>query len=1076
MENRKQAHLAEILEKMKRGNVVLLLGAGASLSAGGPDTSSLSMMIKQQFPKVQQNLENLLDVCQDVIDTPPYDRQQLEDFVVGKLNSLKPSQSHLEIAKYDWAAIFTTNYDNLIELAYQMGGQDRLKPCYTIRKSDFSVNIADRSKVYLLKVMGCITQIGQKDGCPILARSDYNSVLTRRTKYLSYLFDFLKNGTIVFIGYSGKDRLVFEIFDELARKISLDRLPYSYILVPKELSEKEKFLYTNRKMIHVPCTFEGFMTYLKESFEASSTPRSLIPHMRMSIVGQILEFEHLTPRGSQEYFSLLDEDITSQDPGEMDEFFRGINDSFGAFSLNWDFRREVYSGEEYGKPERNCVKEHVFKELEKTSPDDNKVVAIVGPGGVGKSIMLKRLAYDVYKSGKAPVVVIDRNRFAFDFKLLDSVLRRISKRYGEVTKTEGILKALILIDDSPSQVFDPVKLKNYLASRSRQALIVITGRENEFGPGYDNILSKLEKRDIFRVDENLSPIEKERINDHRRNLGYLTLLQSWDLVVNKKEEFSFFATMYSLVHPSRKPFNEIMKDQYLKLKGLAKEIFEYICCFHQFNLPINEELLVRSLGCSYEKFFETIENELKGLVYYSEDPSGTRLYTTHHRIIAGRTVEFFFGDAQAQKNMFARILSEIHFSSIKERELVSRLMTSFLGPHGKGSNLTIPQKRELFEQIFEQDPPRAVVHHWGLLELEDSNFEKAETLLKKALALPRRFEESLRGESDQNILTSLGTLYSRIGIVAFENKDLNKADENFSRAQRCFINARLGGFPNQHAYHAHAFMFYRKGERALDANVKMDSFSEALKILELGRDNLNEEDLEPIIELQTLVYDYLGRSSKVLENIRTFAEKYKNPRGYYLYGNWLRHKAYQTEGSERLEIFQDALHVLDEGLTHFPDEEALLMLRAKLLKPLVKQTDFYTALLDWYRCVLKKSTTPSVWLLSELAISAFEMEFYDDSKKYFLQLDELTSGHRLKFKLRRFIRDESGKKKLFEGKIISIRGPKEGEIVVESLANLRYPVRFRPYRCYFTPSSGDFVMFNIAFDYISPMAVNIQKV
>jgi len=1075
MHTDKQAHLAEILQKLKEGKVVLFLGAGCSFDVGGPTVDNLSKMIKQHFPNIQQNLQNFLDICQDVIETPPYDQQQLEDFVITQLDSLKPSESHLDLPKYNWNALFTTNYDNLIELAYQIA-PNRLKPCYVIKNTNFSVNLADRSRVYLFKIMGCISNRGQKDGCPVLTRGDYNAAIKRRSKYLSSLFDILKNGTIVFVGYSGKDRLVFEVFDELAKEVNLDRIPYSYVLIPKELSEKEQFLYTRRKMIHVQCSFKELIEYINKNFKATVETRPITPLLRLYLANQVMEFEGLNPKTFQEYFTLLNEDLISQDAGDMDEFFRGSNDSFGAFSQNWDFRRIVYSGEEYGRTQANTVKNRVSEELSRTNPDENKVMVITGPGGVGKSIMLKRLGYDIYKSGKAPVILIDRNRFAFDFKLLDSVLNRLSKHHGNATKKKRIVKALILIDDVPSQVFDPIKLKNYLASRSRPALIVVTGRENEFLPGYDNILSKIDGKDIFKINENLSPVEKERINEHLRGLGYLTIPQIWDQILSKETEYSFFATMYSLVHPSRKPFNEIIRDQYLKLKGLPKEIFEHVCCFHQFNLPINEELLVRSLGCSYEELFKTVNEDLKGLVYSIEDASGVRLYTTHHRIIARKTVEFFFGDAQVQKEMFSKILSDVHFSNIKERELVSRLLISFLGPHGLVTNLTVAQKRELFDLICDQpNPPREIVHHYGLLELDNNNLEKAEDLLKYALKLPRKYEESFRGESDQNILTSLGTLYSKKGLIDFKRTDTKSAEENFSRARTCFVNSRIGGFPNPYAYHAHAFMFYKRGQYASNMRAKMDYYSESLKILELGRDNLNREDLQPIIELQTLVYNALGRSTKVWENIRVLAEKYKNPKGYYLYGNWLRHQAYQSEGEKRLKILKQALEVVKEGLSYLPGEESLLMLQAKLLKPLA-DPNFYTSLLEWYRCVLKNATTPSIWLLYELSTKAFELGYYDDSKKYFLQLDELASGHRLKFRLGKHIRDENGKKKFFEGRIVFITDPKNGEIVVESLVNLKYPIRFRPYTCYFTPSVGDFVKFSIAFDYVSPKATNIEKI
>ena len=223
------------------------------------------------------------------------------------------------------------------------------------------------------------------------------------------------------------------------------------------------------------------------------------------------------------------------------------------------------------------------------------------------------------------------------------------------------------------------------------------------------------------------------------------------------------------------------------------------------------------------------------------------------------------------------------------------------------------------------------------------------------------------------------------------------------------------------------------------------------------------------------MYDGLGRSSEVWENIRILAEQYGNSKGYYLYANWLRHKAYRKEGEEQLSILKEALKIVQDGLCVFAEEESLLMLQAKIMKILANLPDFYNALTDWYRCTLKTATAPSIWLLSEMAVASFELGFYDNSKKYFALLDELSSGNRLKFKLQRFVKDEAGALKRFEGKIISIIGPRDGEVSVESLSNLRYNIRFRPYLCYWSPSEAELVKFNIAFDYVAPVAVNLEK-
>ena len=82
-------------------------------------------------------------------------------------------------------------------------------------------------------------------------------------------------------------------------------------------------------------------------------------------------------------------------------------------------------------------------------------------------------------------------------------------------------------------------------------------------------------------------------------------------------------------------------------------------------------------------------------------------------------------------------------------------------------------------------------------------------------------------------------------LTHLKNNELKQAEENFSKAQSCFVNAKLGGFPNAHAYHAHAYMFFKRGQETSQMKEKIEDYAEALKILEFARDNLNTETYSP---------------------------------------------------------------------------------------------------------------------------------------------------------------------------------------------------------------------------------------
>jgi hypothetical protein len=95
-------HMERIINKINEGKIALFLGAGASQVSGAPSTSDLVAAIKQKFAKAKFFSDDLIEVCQAVIDCDYYDgRVELEELIRQSLGQLKPSRWHLELAKYN---------------------------------------------------------------------------------------------------------------------------------------------------------------------------------------------------------------------------------------------------------------------------------------------------------------------------------------------------------------------------------------------------------------------------------------------------------------------------------------------------------------------------------------------------------------------------------------------------------------------------------------------------------------------------------------------------------------------------------------------------------------------------------------------------------------------------------------------------------------------------------------------------------------------------------------------------------------------------------------------------------------
>lgn len=1065
-------YIESISQKIHEGRVVLFLGAGASAAAGAPQQNELIAEIKKRFPKLDPNLNRLVDVCEDFLETRGYDIKDLEEFITEKLRVLKPSVAHLSLTKYNWPAIFTTNFDDLIETAFRTSDAPA-KNCFIVSYPN-QAPTTDPRKVYVFKLMGTICT--RSDNKMVLSRSDFTKMVSKRAEYLNNLEDFVKDGTIVFIGYSTADRLVTDLIDEVKDKIGFQRMPWSYVLLKDlNISEKDKYRFEMHRMIPIKCTFEEFF----EKLDKVKYPE--VPSFEARPEGEAITVEgksiFLSPRELEMYrdfFEILRNGLIPSKAKSKEDFFKGMINDYGCYAEDFDFKRDVYfkSEQKDGKT-RSAIKDRVFAELQKRDADQNRVLLVTGPPGVGKSVLLRRLAYDAFTTGQAPVILFDRTRAFFDLKLLSSILVAFDRKFDEASeeKTTHRLKSLIIIDD-PS--VDPIQVRDYLSSRGRLALLVVACRENEMGDEHTRIPTE----DVYRVSEFLSADEKTRIVRHLFDLKILSSPdEKWDILMDKEFANSFFATMYTLVQPARKPLNEVIYDQYVKLDSKSKQAFSYICAFHQFDLPINLELLVRALDCGYDEFYNEILPKTRGIIF-EESTQGYLLYTAHHRIIAKKTIEFFFAFSKNQKNLFMELFSRVNLRNGKEKEIIEKLLVNHLSSKSRSTDLSRLEKIEIFQRICSQYEIKSLLHHLGILiSDEGSDSQKAGEILTKALAIHERGGTFQRSELDQNILTSLGVLHSKIAIKNMKEKFAHElVEQEIKLAQNYFLKARFGGWPNAHSYHAHAKMFLQLGDQSEDDLRKNSLYSTALDILQDARDNLNEDQLQMIHELEVEAYQKIGKLELSLKKAAEVAKKYHSAGGYTLFASTLINRSHQFRTwIEREPLLKQAMSAVETSLEKFPLDERSLVLRAKLTRRLFPSDNskYFASLQAWHN----NARSPNILLLFELGVSAFKEKQYEYSKRIFDQLENerISGGIKNRYAEQLYL-GPNGKPLSFVGVITSIESRYDGFIRCDTLSDLNYPLHFRPIACVFQPAEEDMVDFNIAFDFLGPRAVRVNRI
>ena len=1076
----------DLVGRIRAGNVVLFLGAGATIAAGGPSGYDLASRLKSAFPKTDQTISEFLEVCQDVLDTAPYDRSQLEEAVWAELKDLQPSEAHKSMTEHPWSAIFTTNFDDLVELSYRNSRTSRR--CHVITSDHFQVNVGDKSRVYLFKLMGSMNVSDGEAGQMVLSRGDYNKALIRRRKYVEHLADFIKNGTIVFIGYSFKDRIVLDVMEELIDINGQDRIPWSYAFFDKvETDEKTRALFARHRIIPLECSFERLMEELGENCDDG--PHTLSPSETLLLRGHRIPIPVDQARMFEADFEFLSESKLGADPGERDDFFRGLNQSWSAFAENWDFEREVYRVNE--SPRSNSrrgrlesLKDRVFREVKRTSPEDNRIILLKGMAGCGKTVLLRRIAYDIYSSGEAPVILLRSLKLNVDYRAISAFAEHLNSQFVQQVDAESKpapLKLIIVVDDASTGIRHLNRLRDFLTSRGRSVLILAGARSGDWDSMYIQNPIGLPSEDVYEIPGRLTDQERSALVTHLHQIGFLLAAStSWEDHIKNSLEDSFFASIYELVDPSKRPLNAVIQNQYMSLAPLSQDAFRYVCAFHQFNIPMNLELLVRSLNCSYEDFYTSVTgNDASGVLFSEEDGLGNILFRSHHRIIAQRTVEFFFGDPEEQKEVFLQILRNCRLSNRMERNLVVKLLIGYLGPNATPRHLVADQQRQIFSAVCERDPVRTIVHHWGILESNERNYEEAKRLLSWSLNIPREDADSFRGETDQNILTSIGTLHSRIALESLGGQDTDYTDssDHFEEAERFFEEAKYGEFPNAYAYHGQANMWLQRAQRSVNEVEKVNQCGIALQVLSLAKDNLNFGDMQPLLELETRVRSLLGDRVRVQDLIQVLKDDYNTARGYYIVAELTQKEASEAGSSgQRRSIHQAALDLIEEGLTHFPTDDHCASMRTWLIKELEGDSNpsrYYAALQNWSAVAPR----PNARRLYELGRTSFILGYYDASRSYFQELQTgIGIGNQMRTRPLNPVLDDTGKAKEFQGSVTRIESPYEGFLRCDSLRNLRSLIHFRPIAAEFTPAVGDAITFQIEFSFRGPTATRITKV
>jgi hypothetical protein len=613
-----------LLEKLQNGDCILFLGAGAAIgSTGSKGEKPLSgMKLRDLLCDKYLGGKHKDTALPRVAEFAKYESSlpDVQDCIRTAFHPLQPASFHKLIPLFRWFAIVTTNYDLIVERAYDAVAkrQQQLRPI--IRDGDnFSAVLKDQNSLPYLKLHGCINTIND-EGLPlILGSEEYAKHQRNRKRLFVHFADWARERPVIFVGYDISDPNILQILFDLT-DMGIQRPTYA--VIDPALDEIACRYWGAHKFVPAAITFEKFLLRVNDLIPENNRTLAALRDDNALTISTWFQ-TNLPPSSNLRRY--LNEELEHIHPGMVSKginpkaFYSGANLDWSAFQQDLDVKRPVSD---------DLILECVLDDKKNNGP---AVFLIKGHAGSGITVALRRFAWDAARDFGARVLFLKEGGV-----LRSSLISEI----GELAQE----RIVIVIDDALKHLADVSKLYKDAAAKRLELQIVIAARTNEWNlvspdTDFPPISEEYELKDLSERDIN-SLLDK--LSQHGA-LGELSKM-------SRPEQFAHFKfhserQLMVALHEatSGKPFEEIAFHEYSHvLPPEARILYLDICTLHRLGVSVRAGLVSRVSGVTFgtfsNNFFQPLEHVVRT---YFDSASRDYVYRSRHPLIA----EFVFRQA-----------------------------------------------------------------------------------------------------------------------------------------------------------------------------------------------------------------------------------------------------------------------------------------------------------------------------------------------------------------------------------------------------------------------------------------------
>lgn len=897
-------------------------------------------------------------------------RDEVDRCISEQLGRFEPAAVHHALAQLPFDAIFTTNYDTLLERAFQARGVGaRLVPVFAA-ESD-TTGLGDGATPYY-KLHGCIDHCGSAEGRLTLSIEDYRAYEEHRRPLFKRLRRDLESRVFLFLGYSLRDPNFVRMLDDCRAELDVLTLPRSFAVLPDAHQAEADYWREKYNIQAIPERAAEFATTLKTAWFESDLS-GLAPEDRRKALFFVSE-EGATFRRIGESFFLVDQQGCTG-AADATSFFKGRTASWA------DVREDVPA-----ERDDSALIWELAEQIESAASPGVVTYAITGAAGTGKTTLCKGVLWSLVRSWGVPVLQ------QIPGTPLDCAAAKA------LVDRERSKRVLIYIPAVDEQMDAVLTFLHDLRTSHVPATVLLEERSSLWAARCESKLSRFLARTIELAQ--LSTRDIESILDQMTRFGCLGRLETMGRT-DQVDHFEKAADKELLVAlrqlTDAADLDDSVRSEYRRLPSeLAKQAYALVCAAGQMDEHLRYAVVSHALKVPFDQLRTEIFTPTKGVLMDVEERGNSRhnggyRLRARHPLIASIVFDCAFPTDDTKFALIHKLLKGLDVGFTEDRQLLRRitasknLIATLAAPH---------RKRALFDILAEMRPGEAhVFQHRSMLERELGDPDAALDYAKKAARLEPHNEP---------IKNTLGLAYE---ACARRETDPNKQRTYTEEAERLFRAGIEANPSNPYGYFGLALLMRRK-LLGLREGEKVAANVELIEFLEDARDATGGSGL--IVSLLGEESAAIGQADVAIASLRKALEKQPSES---------RIRDQLSQALMREGKLEDALAIVTEGIALDAGAWRLHRNQARILARRGAAAEVVVAAYD----AAVRFRQGDAELLIELASFLFSRKEFKRAKTKFGAAQAAETAKK-RGTSPQVWRDANGQRRIFTGKVKQISG------------------------------------------------------